>query len=48
MTNYEGMNKLLQFLDVKNYPKMHWSNNIGWEMATYLDEVVVNKTQNLV
>jgi hypothetical protein len=27
---------------------MHWSNNIGWEMATYIHEVVVKKTQNLV
>jgi hypothetical protein len=48
MTDYKDMNKLLQFLDVKNYPKMHWSNSIGWEMATYMHEVVVNKTQNLV
>ncbi len=27
---------------------MHWFNNIGWEMATYMHEVVVNKTKNLV
>jgi hypothetical protein len=27
---------------------MHWSSNIGWDMATYMDEVVVNKTRNLV
>ncbi len=27
---------------------MHWSTNIGWDMATYMHEVVVNKTRNLV
>jgi hypothetical protein len=48
MIDYENRNKLLQFLDIKNNPIMHWSNNIGWEMATYMHEVVVNKTQNLV
>jgi hypothetical protein len=27
MTNYENMNKLFHFLDVKNFPKItHWSN----------------------
>ncbi len=45
---YETMSKLLQFFDVKNNPKMHWSRNIGWEMTTYMHEVVVNKIQNLV
>jgi hypothetical protein len=48
MTDYENMNKLLQFLDIKNNPIIHWSNNIGWEMVAYMHEVVVNKTQNLV
>jgi hypothetical protein len=38
MTDYEIKNKLLQFLDIKNYPIMHWFNNIGWEMATYMHE----------
>jgi hypothetical protein len=27
------MSKLLQFLDVKDFPKTHWSNLVGWEMA---------------
>jgi hypothetical protein len=27
---------------------MDWSSNIGWDMATYMHEVVVNKTQILV
>jgi predicted membrane chloride channel (bestrophin family) len=48
MTNYDNMSKLLQFLDVKNYPRMYWYNNTGYEIATYMHEVVVNKTLNLV
>jgi hypothetical protein len=46
MTNYETMSKL-QFFDVKNYPRMHSSRSTGWEMTTYMHEVV-NKIQNLV
>jgi hypothetical protein len=48
MTDYDNISKLLQFLGAPNYPIMHWSDNIGWEMATYMHEVVVNKIRNLV
>jgi hypothetical protein len=30
MTDYESMCKLLHFLDVKNFPKTHCSNIVGW------------------
>jgi hypothetical protein len=30
MTNRENMSKLLQFLDVKDILKTHWSNLVGW------------------
>jgi hypothetical protein len=42
------MSKLLQFLDVKDFPKTHWSNSIGWEMTSYMHELVVKKTKDLV
>ncbi len=42
------MNKLLQFLDFKNSPKMNWFNTIGWGMATSIHELVINKTKGLV
>jgi hypothetical protein len=29
MIDYENMNKLLHFLDVKDFPKTHWSNIVG-------------------
>jgi hypothetical protein len=48
MTNYENMNKLLQFLDFKDSPKMHWFNTIGWGMATSMHELVINKNRGLV
>jgi len=44
MIDYENMNKLLQFLDVKSDPKMHWSG----DGKVYMHEIVVNKTRNLV
>jgi hypothetical protein len=46
VTNYENMNKLLQFL--KDFPKMRWFNIIGWGMAIEMNELVINKTKGLV
>ncbi len=48
MIDYENMSKLLQFLDVKDFPKTHWFNSIGWEMVSYMHELVVKKTRDLV
>ncbi len=48
MTNYESMRKLLHFLDVKNFPKTHCSNIVGWEMVVCMHDLVVNKTKALV
>jgi hypothetical protein len=48
MTKYENMNKLLQFLYVKDCPKMHWSNTSVWGMAINVHELVINKTKGLV
>jgi hypothetical protein len=47
-TNSKNMNKLLQFLDLNNFPKMQLFNSIGWEMVAYMHELVVNKTKDLV
>ncbi len=47
MINYKSMNKMLHFLDVKNFPKAHWSNIVSWEMATCMHDLVVNKTKSL-
>jgi hypothetical protein len=43
MTNYENMRNLLQFLDVQDFSRTHWSNSIGWGMANCMNELVVKK-----
>jgi hypothetical protein len=48
MTNYENMRNLLQFFDVHDFPRTHWSNWIGWGMASCMHELVVKKTRDLV
>jgi len=48
MIDFESMNKLVHFLDVKNFPKTHWSNTSGWEMASCMHDLVVNKTKTFV
>jgi len=48
MTNYENMSKLLQFFDVKDFPRTHWYNSISWGMANFMHELVVKKTKDLV
>jgi len=48
MTNYEIMNKLLNFLNVQIFSKTHLSNVIDWEMASCMQDVVINKIKYLV
>jgi hypothetical protein len=48
MTNYENMSKLLQFFDVKDFPRTHWYNSIGWGMASFMHELVLKKTKDSV
>jgi len=33
---------------VKDFPKTHWSNLVGWEMASYMHELVVKKTRDFI
>jgi len=47
MINYKNMSKLLHFLDVKFFPKTHWSNIVGWDMTICMHDLVVNKTKSL-
>jgi hypothetical protein len=45
MIDFECMNKLLHVLDVKNFPT-HWSDTSGWEMASCMHDLVVNKPKH--
>jgi hypothetical protein len=40
MMDYENMRKLLQFFDVKDFPRTHWYNSIGWGMASFMHEIL--------
>jgi hypothetical protein len=33
LIDFDAMKILFQFLKVKNAPKTHWSDDIGWEIA---------------
>jgi hypothetical protein len=35
MIDYENMSKLLLFSYLKDFPRTHWSNLVGWKMASY-------------
>jgi hypothetical protein len=48
ITNYENMNKLLNFLNVKNFSKTYLSNVVDLEMASCMQDVVINKIKSLV
>jgi hypothetical protein len=48
ITNYENMNKLFNFLNVKNFSKTYLSNVVDWEMASCMQDVVVKKIKFLV
>ena len=36
MLEYESRAALYEFLNVPNFPRMHWSNNSGWIMAEFM------------
>jgi hypothetical protein len=46
--DYENINNLFHFLDVKDFSNFHSSNTIGWGIATCMHELVMNKTKVLV
>jgi hypothetical protein len=48
MMNYENMNKLLYFLDVKDFSKLYYFNTFRWGMATCMHELMMDKTKALV
>jgi hypothetical protein len=48
MIDYENMSKLLWFFYMKDFPRTHWSNSIGWEMANYIHELMVKETRDSV
>lgn len=41
MTNYETIKDLFCFIKFKNMLRNHWSNNLGWDMAKNMHNVVL-------
>jgi NifU-like protein involved in Fe-S cluster formation len=40
MTNYESFKDLVYFFEIKNMPKKHRSNNLGWDITKSMHNVV--------
>ncbi len=36
------------FFDLKDFPRTYWANLVGWEMGSYMHELMVKKTKDLV
>lgn len=47
MVEYESLNSLFSFLQVRHLPKKHWSDNSGWAMAAVLYSLVKTKLARL-
>ena len=45
MLEYESLNLLFNFLQVRHLPKKHWSDNSGWAMADVMYALVKAKLQ---
>jgi len=48
MTNFEHMKGLFNFLKIHHMFRKHWTNSIGWGMATTMDNVILKQTMLLV
>ncbi len=48
LTDYESFKDLLYFFKVKNMPKKHLSDNLGWEVAENIHDVVLEHTKKVI
>ncbi len=46
--DYESLEDLFYFFKIKNMPKKHWFNNLGWKMVENIHDVVLECTKNLI
>jgi hypothetical protein len=47
-TNYESLKDLFYFLKIKNMPRKHWFDNLGWEMVESIHDVVLESTKEVI
>ncbi len=48
LTDYESLKDLLCFLKIKNMPKKHWFDNLGWEMVESIHDVALECTKEII
>jgi len=48
MTSYEPFKDFFYFLKIKNMPKKHWSNILGWEIAKNTCMIVLQHAKEVV
>jgi hypothetical protein len=41
MTKYKDLKSLYEFLKLKNTPKKHWSDSLGWEIEEYVHNQIL-------
>ncbi len=48
LTDYESLKDFFYFFKVKSMPKKHLSNNLGWEVAKNIHDVVLECTKKVI
>jgi hypothetical protein len=42
------MKELFDILKVKNTPRKHWSDSIGWQMVENIHRIIIESTKSIV
>jgi hypothetical protein len=45
MPKYKAHKCLLDFMDLKQDPKMHWTNMMAWAMVQHMHDIVLEATK---
>ena len=48
MVEYKYKEKLFKFLSVPDFPSSHWTNGVGWLMATYMYDIIKEKHKGML
>jgi hypothetical protein len=48
MTNFEGLKDLFNVLKIKHITKKHWMDFLGWGIVEFMNELLLESTQNVI
>jgi hypothetical protein len=48
MFEYEAHKDLFDYLNFKENPKMHWTNNSGCTMTQHMHDIILEATKSIV